>query len=123
MSHVLRLKGSFLYGLFIQFENGSEFELFKNKWYEWILICLPMVGILFGVLFCGRIGGGLSALFGFLAAFINAQILRSPKMPLALRVFLSLLLAIVFNLIWFGIYLGIATALVMAYPELFPYYS
>ncbi len=108
--HTLKIKGSFLSGISLVYENGSELELFKNKWYEWLLIFLPFVGIVFGI-FCGAVGGGLSAACAFMGGFSNALLLRSEKLPLAVRVLLCILVAVIVNLAWFFVWLLIAQAI------------
>ena len=93
----ITIKGSFLNGITLNYEGGSV-TLVKNTWYDWILIILPLLSIIFGVL-NGLIGGGLSALFSFLAAVINATILRS-KLNLALKVVFTLLITAVMTFAW-----------------------
>lgn len=111
------VKGSFLSGITLQVQGEEDVVLCKNKWYEWILIFFPLVGIAVGV-FGGAIGGFLSALFCMMGAFFNASIVRS-KMNIALKVLCTVLIGLVANAIWFGIYLLIAGGIMSAFPNLF----
>lgn len=112
--HTLKVKGSFLAGITLQYENGNELVVFKNKWYEWLLIFLPFLGIVFGVGFCGGIGGGLSALFCILGGVVNAILLREGNLPLALRIVLCLVVTALVQVAWFFLYSLIATAILNA---------
>ena len=101
----ITLKGNFLTGASINYKN-EEIVLCKNAWYEWILIFLPFANFLVGVFF-GAVGGFLSALASICCAVTNAYILRS-KGNLVVKVFLCLILFIVFSALWFLIVLYIA---------------
>ena len=101
------IKGNFLSGVSLEV-NGKRIPLAENTWYDWILIILPIMNIVMGVL-CGAIGGFLSALFGFVAAVVNAMILRS-KLHIAVKILLCIL-TIAISTAWFGIYYVIALAI------------
>ena len=111
-SEVVTVKGSFFSGVSV-LTSGGEVTLVKNKWYEWILIFLPLVGIVFGVALCGAIGGFLSALFGFIAAFVNASMLRS-SVNIAVKIFLCLVVTAVATAIWIGLWYLIASIVLAA---------
>ena len=66
------------------------------------------MNIVMGAL-CGAIGGFLSALFGLVAAVVNAMILRS-KLHIAVKILLCIL-TIAISTAWFGIYYVIALAI------------
>lgn len=100
-------KGSFLTGVTLITNNGKSLVLAKNKWYDWFMIFLPLVGMVAGVAFCGALGGGLSAVFCLLAATINASISRS-KLNAPVKLILQLVVAVVANAIWFVIYFIVA---------------
>lgn len=100
-------KGSFLTGVTLINNKGESFILAQNKWYDWLMIFLPIIGMVAGVAFCGAIGGGLSALFCLLAAAINATISRS-RMVAPLKIVLQLVVAIVANAIWFALWFVVA---------------
>ena len=112
----ISVKGNFLGGITLLYEGGSV-ELLKNKWYEWVLIFVPLLGFLVGI-FGGAIGGGLSAVFCLGAAFINATILRS-KLNLVLKILFTVLVAVGMNVAWFLILGLIAGGLALAFPGLF----
>ena len=97
----------------------GEFVLVKNKWYDWVLIFLPMVGIVVGVAGCGAIGGGLSAFFGLLGAFVNATLLRS-KLSMPIRILLCIAVFAVVSAVWFLLYLVIANAILDAVAGVLP---
>lgn len=99
------VKGNFLTGVTLVTDTGN-IELVKNKWYDWVLIFLPLIGVALGI-FCGMIGGGLSALFGVIGAVANATLLRS-KVSFPLRVLGCILVAVIVNVLWFLICLAIA---------------
>lgn len=100
-------KGSFLTGVTLINNKGENFVLAKNKWYDWLMIFLPFIGMVVGVAFCGAIGGGLSALFCLIAAAINASLSRS-KLPAVAKIVLQLVVAVVANAIWFAIWFVVA---------------
>ena len=100
-------KGSFLSGVTLINNKGESFVLAKNKWYDWLMIFLPLVGMVIGVAFCGAIGGGLSALLCLLAAAINASISRS-HLNTVVKVIVQLVVAVVANAIWFAIWFVVA---------------
>lgn len=104
------IKGNFLFGVTLEL-NGKRIPLAENKWYDWILIILPLMNIVMGVL-CGAIGGFLSALFGIIAGVVNAMILRS-KLHIAVKILLCIL-TIAISTAWFGIYYVIALAIYSA---------
>ena len=114
----ITVKGSFLSGISLLTSEG-EVVLVKNKWYDWVLIFLPMVGIVVGVAGCGAIGGGLSALFGFLGAFVNATLLRS-KLSMPIRILLCIAVFAVVSAVWFLLYLVIANAILDAVAGVLP---
>lgn len=114
----ITVKGSFLSGISLLTSEG-EVVLVKNKWYDWVLIFLPMVGIVVGVAGCGAIGGGLSALFGFLGAFVNATLLRS-KLSMPIRILLCIAVFAVVSAVWFLLYLVIANAILDAVAGILP---
>ena len=101
------IKGNFLSGVTLEL-NGKRIPLAVNKWYEWILIILPIMNIVMGVL-CGAIGGFLSALFGLVAAVVNAMVLRT-KLHIAIKILLCIL-TIAIPTAWFGIYYVITLAI------------
>lgn len=114
----ITVKGNFLSGVSLLMPEG-EFVLVKNKWYDWVLIFLPMVGIVVGVAGCGALGGGLSALFGFLGAFVNATLLRS-KLSMPIRILLCIAVFAVVSAVWFLLYLVIANAILDAVAGVLP---
>ena len=114
----ITVKGNFLSGVSLLMPEG-EFVLVKNKWYDWVLIFLPLVGIVVGVAGCGAIGGGLSALFGFLGAFVNATLLRS-KLSMPVKIPLCIVVFAVANVVWFLLYLVIANAILDAVAGILP---
>ena len=99
-------KGSFLTGITLISDKGENYVLAKNKWYDWIMIFLPLLGIFFAV-FCGALGGGLGALFCLIGAVINAFIARS-SMSLPAKIVLQIVVAVVANAIWFALYIVVA---------------
>ena len=101
----LEVKGNFLTGVTLT-DNGKNIVLAKNKWYEWVLIFLPCLGIALGIL-CGAIGGGLSALCCLLGAVLNANILRG-KSSLAVKIIACVAVFVVCNAVWFLICLAVA---------------
>ena len=114
----ITVKGSFLSGISLLTSEG-EVVLVKNKWYDWVLIFLPMVGIVVGVAGCGALGGGLSALFGFLGAFVNATLLRS-KLSMPVKILLCIVVFAVVSAVWFLLYLVIANAILDAVAGVLP---
>ena len=114
----ITVKGSFLSGISLLTSEG-EVVLVKNKWYDWVLIFLPMVGIVVGVAGCGALGGGLSALFGLLGAFVNATLLRS-KLSMPIRILLCIAVFAVVSAVWFLLYLVIANAILDAVAGVLP---
>lgn len=114
----ITVKGSFLSGISLLTSEG-EVVLVKNKWYDWVLIFLPMVGIVVGVAGCGAIGGGLSAFFGLLGAFVNATLLRS-KLSMPVKILLCIVVFAVVSAVWFLLYLVIANAILDAVAGVLP---
>ena len=104
------IKGSFLTGVSILSSKGENIVLAKNKWYDWLFIFLPLLGMIFGVAFCGAIGGALSGLMCFSATVVNAVQSRT-KLPLAGKIPLQILVTVVANGIWFGIYCLVVVAI------------
>lgn len=104
------IKGSFLTGVSILSSKGENIVLAKNKWYDWLFIFLPLLGMIFGVAFCGAIGGALSGLMCFSATVVNAVLSRT-KLPLAGKIPLQILVTVVANGIWFGIYCLVVVAI------------
>lgn len=102
------IKGSFISGVSVSTSKGENIVLAKNAWYDWLFICLPYLGVVFGVAFCGALGGGLSAFFCTLAAIINANISRC-KLSRVLKILVQIIVTIIANAIWFVIYFVIAT--------------
>ena len=96
------MKGNFITGVTLIEGDGNNIVLAQNKWYEWVLIFLPLLGLGVGIL-GGAIGGGLSALFCLLCAGINATILRS-NVKFGLKIAGCIFMAVVMNLAWFLIY-------------------
>lgn len=99
-------KGSFLTGVTLISDKGENYVLAKNKWYDWVMIFLPLLGIFFAV-FCGAVGGGLGALFCVLGAVINAFIARS-SLPVPVKIILQIVVALAVNAIWFALYFVVA---------------
>lgn len=114
----ITVKGSFLSGISLLTSEG-EVVLVKNKWYDWVFIFLPLVGIVVGVAGCGAIGGGLSAFFGLLGAFVNATLLRS-KLSMPIRILLCIAVFAVVSAVWFLLYLVIANAILDAVAGVLP---
>lgn len=105
--------GSYFTGITVRSSAGEETVLAKNKWYDWVMAIIPLVGIPFGVIFCGAIGGGLSTLCCLLGAVFNIGISRA-KMPLPGKIALQFLIAIIANCVWFGAWYIIAVLLLSA---------
>lgn len=104
------INGSFIKGLTLN-TKSKEIVLVKNKWYEWVVIILPLVSIGLGI-FCGAIGCALSFLFSFLCSFFNATICRSRKInSTVLKVIICIILAVIFSLAWFGLYWSLVNAI------------
>ncbi len=114
----ITVKGSFLSGISLLTSEG-EVVLVKNKWYDWVFIFLPLVGIVVGVAGCGAIGGGLSAFFGLLGAFVNATLLRS-KLSMPVKILLCIVVFAVVSAVWFLLYLVIANAILDAVAGVLP---
>lgn len=106
---LITVKGNFLMGVTLVEGDGKNIVLVQNKWYEWVLIVLPLLGIGVG-LFGGAIGSVLSVLFCLLCAGINATILRS-NVKFGLKIAGCIFMALVMNLAWFLIYAAIAGGL------------
>jgi hypothetical protein len=112
------VKGSFISGIKLLLSSGGgEIVICKNKWYEWIFIMLPFLNMALGVL-CGAIGGGLSALFSFLAAVFNAAVLRS-EIFIVFKILICLVLAAASFFAWFLIFVAILGGLNQAFPGIF----
>lgn len=111
------IKGSFLSGVTIYLSTGENIVLAKNQWYDWVLMFLPMAGIIFAVILCGMLGGFLSIFFCTIAMVINAMMTRS-KLPVAARIVLEIVIGIIANVIWFGIWFIIAVILLAALSTL-----
>lgn len=121
---LITVKGNFLMGVTLVEGDGNNIVLVQNKWYEWVLIVLPLLGIGVGFfggaiggvlsmlfyLLGGAIGGVLSVLFCLLCAGINATILRS-NVKFGLKIAGCIFMALVMNLAWFLIYAAIAGGL------------
>lgn len=101
------IKGNFLCGVSVSVSTGETIVLAKNAWYDWLMIFLPFVGIVFGVGFCGALGGGLSALFCILGGVFNATISRT-RILFPFKILSQIGIAILANGIWFAIYYPIA---------------
>ena len=108
----LHVKGSYIFGVSLVKDDGGKIVLYKNTWWEWVLIVLPLIGIGVGV-FCGAVFGGLSALFGLAGACGNASILHS-KLNTALKITIGILIAIVAFCAWFGIYVAVVGGIMNA---------
>lgn len=106
---LITVKGNFLMGVTLVEGDGNNIVLVQNKWYEWVLIVLPLLGLGVGI-FGGAIGGVLSVLFCLLCAGINATILRS-NVKFGLKIAGCIFMALVMNLAWFLIYAAIAGGL------------
>ena len=114
----ITVKGSFLSGISLLTSEG-EVVLVKNKWYDWVFIFLPLVGIVVGVAGCGALGGGLSAFFGLLGAFVNATLLRA-KLSMSVKIPLCIVVFAVVSAVWFLLYLVIANAILDAVAGVLP---
>lgn len=99
---LITVKGNFLMGVTLVEGDGNNIVLAQNKWYEWVLIVLPLLGLGVGIL-GGAIGSVLSVLFCLLCAGINATILRS-NVKFGLKIAGCIFMAVVMNLAWFLIY-------------------
>lgn len=97
------VKGNLFSGFTVEADNGNSVLLSKNTWYDWVMIVLPVLGIVFGA-FCGVIGGVLSVLFGCFGAYINAHLIRS-RLSLPPRILLQVFTAVAAVAVWFGLYL------------------
>lgn len=100
-------KGSFLTGVSVISNKGERHVLASNKWYDWLLICLPFIGIPIGIIFCGALGAFLSVCFCMFAAIGNAFITRT-SLPIAAKIPLQIVIALFANAIWFAIYFVLA---------------
>jgi len=110
------VKGNYVTGVTLQVE-GENIVMVKNKWYDWLLLIMPMLGLVVGIL-GGAIGGALSALFACIGAIGNVTILRG-KLPIVLKIVLCILIAVAVNVAWFLIYAAIVGGLANAFPSLF----
>lgn len=97
------IKGNLLTGVSVVSSIGEETILAKNKWYDWVMLVVAMAGIVFGSVFCGAIGGGLSAICCMLAAYQNLSISRSNKKPVV-KICLQFFYIILANAIWVGLW-------------------
>lgn len=98
---MIKVKGNFLTGVTLIAEWGN-IVMAKNKWYDWLLIFLPVFGLFVGI-FGGAIGGGLSGLFGVLGCYFNANVLRS-RLSLPLKILVCILIFVAANAAWILIY-------------------
>lgn len=107
------VKGNFLTGVSLVSNSGKTVVLAKNKWYDWLMIFFPVIGSPFGIIFCGAIGAFFSTLFTMLAATVNANISRSKK-PLAVKIPLQIVVAVVANALWVAVWYVIAVLILSA---------
>lgn len=105
--------GSYLTGITVKSSTGEKTVLAKNAWYDWVFAALSLIGIPFGVIFCGAIGGGLSALFCLLGAFFIIGIARS-GLPKGVKIVVQLVIAVIANCLWFGLWYIIAVMILSA---------
>jgi hypothetical protein len=99
-----QLKGAFFDPIpAVQVVGGPLIRLAPAfAWYEYVWIALPLALI--------AVGGALGAFCGIVAAYFNAQILRSQQ-PVALRYLFSFLVMIAAVAVWLGIAILIASGL------------
>ena len=107
------VKGNFLTGVSLVSNKGRTIVLAKNKWYDWLMIFFPVIGMPFGAIFCGAIGAFFSALFTMLAAVLNANIARSKK-PFAVKIPLQIVIGVIANALWFAVWYIIAVLILSA---------
>ena len=98
-----KVKGGVLTGASLEDSYGEKIVLHKNKWWESLLIFMPFAYFALGI-FCGAIGGGLSALFACLAAYLNAEILRGNG-KMWFKILLPIVIFVGFFVAWFSMYL------------------
>lgn len=96
------VKGNFLAGVTLIVDGTEKIVLAKNAWYDWLMIFIPLVGFCVGI-FCGAIGGGLSALCCLAGSYFNATIARS-RLNGGAKILLQILVAVVANAVWFAVY-------------------
>ena len=107
------VKGNFLTGVSLVSNSGKTVVLAKNKWYDWLMIFFPVIGMPFGIIFCGAIGAFFSTLFTMLAAVLNANIARSKK-PIAVKIPLQIVIGVIANALWFAVWYIIAVLILSA---------
>ncbi|MCL2522449.1 MAG: hypothetical protein FWE36_06280 [Erysipelotrichales bacterium] len=103
------VKGNFIFGVILQFNEDKQIPLLQNKSYEWVLLFLPIINIIIGVL-GGPIGGALSGATMLISIVVNAFILRSNKST-ALRVFGCIAMTLLILAVWFFGYLYLTDTL------------
>ncbi len=111
---VYTVQGNFMGGVKVEISDPREtVVLAENKWYDWVILVLSLIGILPGVVLCGAVGGFFSVLCCFLAAVFNMTIARS-KMNFALRLLLQIVIIAVANAVWVGLWFVIVVLLLNA---------
>lgn len=110
-----KVKGGVLTGASLEDLSGEKILLHKNKWWESLLIFMPFAYFALGI-FGGAVGGGLSALFACLAAYLNAEILRGNG-KLWFKILLPIVLFVAFFVAWLSIYLMVVGGLAALMPQ------
>jgi hypothetical protein len=110
----VEVRGNIFFGYKLCFSNGRVQSLFKNKWYEWLFMCLPFVISLFAFMYLpvlvmvlgilgGLMGVVLPLLIGGLGAFFNFFAVRT-DLSLPRKCFLVIFGVCLTFLVWFLIY-------------------
>lgn len=107
------VQGNFFSGVTVSTDSMEHTVLAKNKWYDWLIIALSLVGITPAIILCGALGAGLSTLFCGLAALFNISLSRS-KMNVVMRFLGQLIVIAAANLVWFLLWFFLAALILGA---------